>query len=38
MPQNFWDLQCDFKKYNLFNDNGNPIKNKNMLVITILEI
>ena len=33
----YWDIQTDFQNYNLFDDNGNMIQNKNMLVFNLLE-
>ena len=37
MIQSFWDIQSDFQNYNLYDDNGNQILNKNMMVFNFIE-
>ncbi len=37
MIQSFWDIQNDFQNYNLYDDNGNQIQNKNMMVFNFIE-
>ena len=37
MIQRFWDIQSDFQNYNLYDDNGKLIHDKNMFVINFIE-